>query len=116
MRIRKWIAIAGLIAACVMMAGCSKESPSIRVFNERTSKVNVQLKTPTGNTININDVDGGRGTVYQDIQTGPWTASATIQSESASPSVSFNADENKYYVVVVTSATPPTLRVDVSDK
>ena len=112
----QWTVGSGILAACMVFSGCTKDSPSIRIFNERTEKANVQLKTPSSNTININDVAGGTGTVFQDLQTGAWTATATIQSESVAPSVSFTVEEEKYYIVVVTNATPPTLRVDSSDK
>ena len=105
-----------MLSTLVLFAGCSKDAPSIRVFNERTTKVNVQLKVPSSNTININDVAAGTGTVYQDIQAGEWTATATIQSESVAPSVTFSVEEDKYYIVVVTNATPPALRVECSDK
>jgi hypothetical protein len=96
--------------------GCSKDPPSVRVFNERPSKANVQFKFPSGNTININDVASGAASPYQDIVTGPSAVTATIQSESVSPRVDFNASENNNYTIVVVNSTPPTLRVDESGK
>lgn len=116
MRTLRPIITGGLLATLILFAGCSKDAPSIRVFNERTTKANVQLKTPSSNTININDVAGGTGSVFQDVQAGEWTATAGIQNESVSPSITFSVEEDKYYIVVVTNATPPTLRVESSDK
>jgi hypothetical protein len=83
--------------------GCSKDSPSVRVFNERPSKANAQFKFPAGNTININDVASGAATPYQDIATGPCVVTATIQSESVSPMVDFNESEGLALLILSTN-------------
>jgi hypothetical protein len=98
------------------LLGCSTEPPSARIFNERSTKANIQLKPQAGNTININDVAGGATTAYQDIGTGAHVATATIQNESVSPTVAFDASEDNNYTIVVVNSTPPTLRVDASGK
>lgn len=96
--------------------GCSTEPPSVRVFNERSSKANLQIKPNSGNTFNINDVAGGTATGFQDISTGQYVVTASIQDESASPTVGFNASDDNNYTIVVVSGNPPTLRVDSSGK
>lgn len=111
---RSVILFAFLILAGV--PGCSNEPPSLRIFNERSSKANLQIKPDAGNTFNINDVPGGAGTAYQDISAGGYVATATIQNETVSPEVRFVASENNNYTVVVVNSTPPTLRVDTSEK
>jgi len=98
------------------LPGCSTEPPSLRVFNERSSKANLQIKPDAGNTFNINDLAGGTGTAYQDISTGGYVVTATIQDETVSPEVRFVASEDNNYTVVVVNSTPPTLRVDTSGK
>jgi hypothetical protein len=104
------------IVVVLGLSGCSTEPPSARIFNERSTKANIQLKPQAGNTININDVAGGAATVYQDIGTGMHLATATIQNESVSPTVAFDASDGNNYTVVVVNSTPPTLRVDASGK
>ena len=110
------VQVTAVFLLCISMIGCSTEPPSVRIMNERTTKVNIQLKVGTDNTININDVDGGAATAYRDITAGLYVVTATIQSESDAPTASFNASEDNNYTVVVVNSTPPTVRVDASGK
>lgn len=108
-----------LVTACAFLlsvVGCSDEPPSVRVHNERATKANVQIKSQSGNTININDVGSATTTNYQDLDVGAHVVSAVIQDESLSPTVGFNAEENTNYTIVVVNSTPPSLRVDSSGK
>ena len=59
----------GIVFVAVSIVGCSEEPPSIRVFNERGTKSNVQIKA-VNNTINQNDIAGGTVTNYQDVPEG----------------------------------------------
>ena len=110
------LAVLFALPILVGVLGCSNEPPSLRIFNERSSKGNLQVKPDAGNTFNINDIAGGTGTAYQDISTGGYVVTATIQNETASPEVRFVASEDNNYTVVVVNSTPPTLRVDSSGK
>ena len=112
----KLAAVIAVVFILGVVSGCSSDPPSARVFNERPTKANVQIKAQSGNTININDVGGGATTNYQDINTGSQVVTAVIQNESVSPTVSFNAEEDNNYTIVVVNSTPPTLRVDASGK
>jgi hypothetical protein len=112
---QRWIVLFTLLLL-VGLSGCSSDPPSMRIFNERASKANLQIKPDAGNTFNINDVAGGTGTAYQDISAGGYAATATIQNETVSPEVHFVASENNNYTIVVVNSTPPTLRVDTSEK
>jgi hypothetical protein len=112
----KFAVILALASLLVFATGCSSKPPSVRIMNEGPTKANMQIKAQSGNTININDVAGGTATNYQDINTGPQLVTAVIQTESVSPSVSFNADEDNNYTIIVVNSTPPTLRVDASGK
>ena len=97
------------------LIGCSKEPPSVRVYNQRSTKANVQIKT-SSNTINQNDVAPGTATNYQNISEGQCEATASIQNESVSPTTTFNAANDNNYTIVIVNGNPPTLRVDSSSK
>ncbi len=107
------------LAVLVLFAvflGCSSDPPSVRVSNQLTTKANVQYKQSNGNTVNINDVAGGQVTGYRDIVTGRTDVTAVIQDVAVSPTVSFAAEENNNYTIVVVNTNPPTLRVDSESK
>ena len=99
----------------ITFVACSDEPPSFRVKNERTQQANVQIQT-VSNTVNINDAQPGTVTNYQEVTTGNVNVTAVIQSESFAPSASFNAEENNNYTVVIANTTPPSIRIDVTDK
>jgi len=103
------------LAFSIAVIGCSTEPPSVRVHNERTDKANVQIKTTT-TTINQNDVNAGSTTNFQEVAEGNIEATASIQSESVSPTTTFNATNDNNYTIVVVNSNPPTLRVDSSSK
>lgn len=92
--------------------GCSSEDPQFRIRNEQLEKANVQLKTSGGNTVNINDVLTGQTTAYQSAAEGSMVATAVIQNESVSPTITFFCGVDKKYTIVVTGGKPPTLRVE----
>jgi hypothetical protein len=99
----------------VTFIACSDEPPSFRVKNERPTKANVQIKT-VANTENINDVQPGTVTNYKEVAQGLVEISAEIQNETDEPTGSFNAEENNNYTIVIANTTPPTIRIDVTDK
>ncbi|HSP88648.1 MAG TPA: DUF4397 domain-containing protein [Ignavibacteriaceae bacterium] len=99
----------------ITFVACSDEPPSFRVRNEMTNKANVQIKTVT-NTENINDVQPGTTTNYKEVAEGKVDISAEIQNETNEPTNTFNAEKNNNYTVVIVNTTPPTIRIDVTDK
>jgi hypothetical protein len=113
---KRILSILVLSAIVFLNIACSEEPPSVRVKNERTTKVNVQIKQSNDNTININDVAGGTVSGYRDITEGACTATAVIQNETESPSVTFTAANDYNYTVVIVNGTPPTLRIDSESK
>lgn len=104
-----------LVFVVLSIAACSEEPPNIKVSNERATKANIQIKT-VNNTINHNDVEGGRITNYQDVAEGKIDVSAEIQNEPESPSTSFNASNDNNYTIVILNTTPPLLKINVSSK
>jgi hypothetical protein len=104
-----------IIILVITFIACSDEPPSFRVKNERPTKANIQIKT-VANTFNINDVQPGTITSYREVPEGLVEISAEIQNENDEPSGSFNAGSDKNYTVVIVNTTPPTIRIDVSDK
>ncbi|MBX3008852.1 MAG: hypothetical protein KF816_12590 [Melioribacteraceae bacterium] len=105
-----------LLLIAALTTACSSEPPSVRVKNEGANKANVQVKQADGNTININDVNAGSTTSYREIVEGSILATAVIQSQSVSPSIPFNAAEDRNYTVVILNTNPPTLKVDSESK
>jgi len=103
-------------AMLILLVGCSDDPPSVRVSNQHTAKANVQFKQANGNTINQNDIPGGQATNYQDVAEGTIVVTAGIQGETVAPTTTFNASNNTNYTIVIIAGTPPTLRVDSSDK
>lgn len=99
----------------IAFIGCSDEPPAFRVSNERQEKANIQIQT-VRNTININDVQPGTITAFQEVPGGKVDVTAVIQSQSVSPSASFNADVDNNYTIVLLNSTPPTFRIDKADK
>ena len=110
------LALLALGVLVFAVQGCSDDPPQLRVRNDFTKKANVHLKPPAGNTININDVDWGGVSAYQDVSETSWTATATLQGESEAPSTVLSTKNNYRYTLVITNTTPPTLRVDSEDR
>ncbi|MBU2493077.1 MAG: hypothetical protein KJ571_10675 [Bacteroidetes bacterium] len=97
----------------ITIIGCSEETdPKFRVQNERSDKANVQFQTSGGNTININEVAAGQTTEYQIVAEGNTIVTAVIQKESISPSITFFAEKDKRFTIVIQSGITPVLRVD----
>jgi len=105
----------GVLFLVVTFIACSDEPPSFRVKNESTNKANVQIKT-VNNTVNLNDVQPGTATNYQEVAEGKVEITAGIQNETVVPTASFNAEKNNNYTIVIANTTPPTLRIDTSSK
>lgn len=107
--------IIGIISVLFVFAiiSCSGDDtdPKFRIHNERADKANVQLQTSGGSTININDVEPGQTTAYQIASKGNITAKAVIQNESISPTLTFFADNDERYTIVIKAGNPPTLTV-----
>ena len=102
------------ITFLLTMINCSDDKePKFRIHNEMANKANVQFQTTGGSTININDVEAGQTTEYQMANEGNITATAVIQNESASPTITFFAANNERYTVVILANIPPALRVDI---
>jgi hypothetical protein len=101
----------GLVVSLFACSTDPEDPPRFRIRNDRSTKASVQIKTSGGNTININDVQPGQMTGYQDAAAGQIEATASVQGESVSPKVVFNAQTNGNYTVVITNTTPPTLNV-----
>ncbi|MDZ7767328.1 MAG: hypothetical protein U5K00_23415 [Melioribacteraceae bacterium] len=97
----------------IALSSCSDNDtdPKFLIHNERSDKANVQLQTTGGNTININDVEAGKFTEYQIAANGNIVVTAVIQNESVSPTVTFFADNDERYTIVIKTGNPPTLTV-----
>lgn len=105
-----------ILFVIILITACSEEPPSVRVVNQNAGKANVQVKLSDANTININDVSAYTSSQYQEIKEGATIVTAVIQNEKDSPTISFNASNDKNYSIVVSSASPATLKVDSSNK
>ncbi|MCF8243412.1 MAG: hypothetical protein K9J16_18705 [Melioribacteraceae bacterium] len=96
----------------IALSSCSDDTdPKFRIHNERSDKANVQVQTTGGNTININDVEPGQTTAYQIASKGNIIATAVIQNASVSPTLTFFADNDERYTIVIKAGDLPTLSV-----
>lgn len=111
---RNVLVVGILIGFVCAILSCSSgdANPMFRIRNERATKANVQIQTSGGNTININDVQPGQVTAYQTAAEGNITATASIQGESVSPTITFSAAKNNIYTIAIATGDPPTLRID----
>lgn len=101
------------IVFLLAIVSCSDEAnPKFRIRNERSTKANVQVQTSGGNTININDVVENETTAYQSAAEGNIVATAGIQNESVSPTITFFAIKDVRYTIVIRTGTTPSLRID----
>ena len=93
----------------VFINGCSSNTdPQFRIKNEQVSKVNVKIQTSGNNKFSIKDVEPGQTTEYQKVSEGNITATAVIQNES----VSFLAEKNTQYTIVISIGKAPSVHVD----
>ncbi|RPI01809.1 MAG: hypothetical protein EHM64_15095 [Ignavibacteriae bacterium] len=81
-------------------------------MNQRSDKVNVQIQTSAGNTINFNDVEYGQTTSYQSTAAGNIVATAVIKNELISPTAKFYAEKDTRTTVIIQTGIPPTIRID----
>lgn len=98
----------------VSIIGCSSDGtlPRIRIKNDRNDKANVQLQTTGGNTINFNDVAAGAISDYQSVAEGDVVVTAVIQNEQVSPTLTFFAEKDSRFTIVIQTGNTPSLRVD----
>lgn len=99
-------------AVALGIAACSSDPPRVRVSNQRSEVVDVQLKRSSGNTYNYNDVGAASTTGYIDVETTSYEVDAKVEGISASATTFFGASEDETYTVVVLDTDPPTVRVD----
>ena len=93
----------------VFINGCSQNTdPQFRIKNEQLNKVNMNIQTSEGKKFIINDIEPGQTTEYQTAVEGNITATAIIQNES----LSFLAEKNTNYTIVISAGKPPSLQID----
>ena len=93
----------------VFISGCSSNTdPQFRIKNEQLNKVNMNIQTSEGKKFNINDIEPGQTTEYQTAVEGNITATAIIQNES----LSFLAEKNTHYTIIISAGKPPSLQID----
>jgi hypothetical protein len=103
-----------VIAAAIFISagGCSKDPPKVRASNQRPTVADVQLKPPSGSTVNINDVGPSSTTGYIEVPESQYEVDVNIENVSASATTFFTASEDESYTIVVLNTDPPTARVD----
>ena len=104
------------VAMFVFLGACTEEAPSVRVRNDLDSKINVQLKPATGNTVNINDVEAGSTTAPMNVEEGVWTASASVQSQPLKSTQTFKTDNDILYTIVLVNVESPVIQVLAEEK
>lgn len=109
---RKFIATCAALVLCIIMIGCSKDKPRVRVDNQRNDITDVQLKRSSGNTYNINDVGHHAKTSYIEVDVSNYEVDAKPEGVSGNATTHFVAEEDETYTVVVLNTTPPSVRVD----
>lgn len=101
------------IASMLSVNACSDGAdPEFRVKNELATKVNIQIQTTGGNTINLNDVESGQTTAFQSAAEGTVVVTAVIQSEPVSPKVTFFARKDSHSTIVLQAGEVPSFRID----
>ena len=103
--------LAGLLLASVSCSTDPEALPKFRVRNDRATDASLQVKTSGGNTININNVQPGTTSAYQEVAKGQIDITLTIQGESGDFTGSFLALTNQTYTVVVANTTPPSVNI-----
>ena len=64
------ILISLLSLAAISCQKCESEDPRARIINEGTESVSVHIETSGGNTININNIDGGESSEFSSYAPG----------------------------------------------
>lgn len=106
------LVLATVTLCAIVMSGCSKDKPRVRVNNQRGEITDVQLKRQSGNTYNINDVVPNSTTGYIEVEVSNYEIDAKPEGSTGSATSFFLAEEDKSYTVVVLNTTPPSIRVD----
>lgn len=97
------------ITITFIIVNCSNDpSPKIRVKNEGMDRVNVKIQTAVNTEFKINDVEPGQTSDYQSATEGNITAIAVSQNES----ISFVAEKDTRYTIVLSPSKPPTIQID----
>ena len=105
-----------LLLVSSVLCSCSSKSPSVRVRNELSTKVNVSLNPSSGSAVTINEVLAGTTSGYTNIPDGSYSVHAAVSSGTNPADINFTAEKDKNYTIVVVAGNPPTIRVDVADK
>jgi hypothetical protein len=98
-----------LLTLIFIIVNCSTDPrPEIRVRNEGMENVNVKIQTSANTEIKINDVEPGQTSEYQSTTAGNITATAVSQNES----ISFTAEMETRYTIVLNPGKPPSIQID----
>ncbi len=112
MHVMKRIASLLLVATILLgIASCTEDEPRLRVRNDYSEKVNVQLKPSAGSTFNINDVGAGDESSFYNINEGAYEATASISGVSPSPKASFQINNGQQITLIITNTDPPEIQV-----
>jgi hypothetical protein len=74
------IAVSAIALGLPSCKKCKNEDPRARINNNGTSKASVQIKTSSGNTVNINNVDPGTSSDYASYAPGLVTFTITVNN------------------------------------
>ncbi|MBI5214323.1 MAG: hypothetical protein HY960_01060 [Ignavibacteriae bacterium] len=94
-----------------ILSSCTTEPPKVRVSNQRSEVIDVQLKRTQANTINLNDIAGNSSTGYIDLSPYIYEVDAKVEGISQSGTTHFTAEEDKSYTIIVSAANPPVVTV-----
>lgn len=101
-----------IIACAIIFAsiyGCSNNrEPQFRIKNEQQNNVSVKVKTPGSNQFIANEVKAGKSTEFEKVTIGDITVTVEEQNES----ISFIAETNNRYTIVINDGLPPSLKVE----
>ncbi len=100
--------IISLLFFLVINACSSNPEPQFRIKNEQPNTVNVKVLITGNNKVSTYEIESGQSTSYQTAIIGNITATSVTQNES----VSFLAEKNKRYTIVINVGNPPTIQID----
>jgi len=90
------------ITFAALLIGCGSDPdvpPRFRLHNGTTNKASIQIKTTGGSTININGIDPGYTSPYQESSVGKIDITASVQGDTGSLLGTFNAYKNEKYTI-----------------
>lgn len=93
-----------------LLCGCSTtpdELPFIRIRNDRDAAAEIRVSVPSGVTILIENIAPSSATDYQSFESGELRALAIIESEMVLPNLTFVAQSNKSYTIIIADTAPP---------